>query len=162
MLMMVCITQFFSSCKNKSKEQLAIEASTIYLKKNMNDPSSYESIEWHSFEPTFGSYEYSREGSEYLKKIKKFERQVDSIGKLIKQQSNNDVLKINYKLGAEYVERMYDTILSKSDTMKPNVLVGYSIKHKMRGKNSYGALVLNDMKFYLDTNFVVLNSENAN
>jgi len=121
------------SCNNESSfdGQLKKNA-TDYLMKNMNDPKSYESIEWSKVDTTYTSYTSSEK---YIQKRKG----IDSM-------MNQDIRNSN-------VENFSKDLLTKDKELeqtgkdfKPEI-DGYMITHKCRAKNAMGALVLNRMRF---------------
>ena len=145
------------SC-SKSPEDQAKNNISEYLKKNMDDPSSYESVEFGKLDTLHKSFDESSEGIVLREKDAKLSlRDQELSNKLdspdltmadIKsiQKENNQITKDRLAIN--------DLQAKKALTYK-GAINGFSMSHKFRGKNKLGAKILNEINFLLDTKFVV-------
>lgn len=155
------IAMALMSC-SKSFEEKAHESVRTYLIKNIDDPSSYESVEFGKMDSVKGLNREERE--KYIKAVeeRKDNRYIIEVEKLI---SSGEIHhnKILYEQKKNEL-RKEDSIRRKAfwDSLSikyPMKFIGYNITHKFRAKNKVGALELQEYKFFLDTNFVVERGE---
>jgi hypothetical protein len=146
------------SC-TKSPEEQAKSNISEYLKKNMDDPSSYESVEFGKLDTLHTSFSESKEGIELETKDSKLgDRVTELSNKLdLPDLTLNDIKNIQKENEQITKDRLAinDIIAKKTLTYKGSVN-GYSMTHKFRGKNKLGAKILNEINFLLDTKLVVL------
>lgn len=128
----------FSACaqpeSNSNKYEQGIKD---WISKNINDPSSYESIEFGPLDTVYGITD--KEYADYLSDsvtwyadylIQEMERQNDSMnGKASKPKADRPA----------------------TPTRPRNHFIGYKMRHKFRGKNGMGALMVNEQFFYMDS-----------
>ncbi|EKT3964927.1 hypothetical protein AAIP55_002457 [Flavobacterium psychrophilum] len=145
------------SC-SKSPEKIAESNISDYLKKNMDDPSSYESVEFGKLDTLHASFEESKEGIELRAKDNKLEERVTELSNKLDlpDLTMNDIKNIQLE-NAEITKKrleINDILQSKTISYK-GAVNGYSMIHKFRGKNKLGTKILNETKFLLDTKFNV-------
>ena len=124
-LLLLLISVVFSSCE-KSIEDKVHNAVKKYIKENMHDPSSYEDVSW-------GEVTAVPRDASKLKDPKKLNKQADS---LFMNNNSKDSLEA-YELQRN--ARTIEYILEKPEK--------YTVIHEYRGKNGFGAKVLNTRKF---------------
>ncbi|QQT43347.1 Uncharacterised protein [Sphingobacterium multivorum] len=112
-ILLISVLGLLFSC-NKSNEQKAKDLVTEYIKKNANDPDSYESIEWGSLKGDSTNF-YKTDEYRYLRS--KIDANVDSF---------------------EVISSRIDSL----DKTFNKEFLGYFIQHKFRIKNGFNAKIL--------------------
>lgn len=115
-----------TSC-SKSNDQKAKELIMTFLKENTNDPSSYESVE-------FGNLDS-------VKSLILANHEYQILSEELKGETNTEL--------RNYIIEEMNEMLSREDSYGS----GFSMEHKYRSKNSFGALILNNHTFYIDSTF---------
>lgn len=119
-----------------------------YLSKNLNDASSYESIEFSALDSTFSNFYFSPEGKELLEKQ-------DFANKRAFELTMTDILEENvliqdsiriYKQIEESCKNEYE---EKALTYVGD-FNGWKMSHKYRAKNALGATIISTTKFTFD------------
>ena len=132
----IFIVVLLAACSNStvSNQQKAEASVKEFLKKNLNDPSSYQPGE-------FGK----------LDSIKVDTTRVNELRKAEESLPDDDLLK-TLDNGT-----FYDSLANSiSDSM--HKIGKWQILHSYRAKNAFGAFVLTNDVFYLDSNFAVKKS----
>ena len=150
-LLMAC-----ASC-SKSSENQAQENIQEFITKKMDDPKSYESVNFGKLDSLFSPFEDSKEGitlkledENLSKRLDELSNQIDvakSIPELQKIQEEDNIITARRS-------KLVDIILEKSLKYKGE-FVGFKIKHSFRGKNKMGALILDSCTVVLDKNLKV-------
>ena len=139
------------ACGN-SPEKQAENRIKQYLKENLNDPSSYESISFGTLDSTFSSVYDDPAFKELSEKNQAYR---DSSHKAsiasIYAKSRKETQEINLKRDE------YDAIVKELEQKRDEIRVshkgdfyGWSMTHKYRAKNGVGALGIDVQTFYLD------------
>jgi hypothetical protein len=143
-----------SSCvvNNQQKGEKLVKD---YLKENLNDPGSYESVSFDHLFPEYFTYELSDpEGIRLQRQSVIFDSLSITYYHKAKKPfiSKSNVLKYTLleKLYSKKADSLNKLIKTKSDRWVPTVTY-YTIEHKYRAKNGYGALTLHESKFSLDS-----------
>ncbi len=122
-ILLISVFGLLLSC-NKSNEEKAKALVKEYIVKNANDPDSYESVEWGTLDSTY-----------IVKYTEEFKKNSELMSKARDEYEIARLENLNYTM-----------LLNKEKYGK-----GWVIYHKFRGKNGYGAKMLADSKFYLDS-----------
>lgn len=159
-LSMVGLALTFVGCNN-SNEKKAQKLIKEYLSKNLNDDSSYESVEFSKLDSTFSVFYFSPEG-EKLREKQDFahERAFDlSINDILETNPKiQDSIKI-YKQIEEETEKIYN---EKEQNYKGD-FIGWKMTHKYRAKNGLGATVLGTTNFTFNKELTeITNAKNEN
>lgn len=144
-----------------SNEQKAKQLIKDHLKSTMNDYSSYEPIEFSQLDTVYSSYYEDstykvinrcyESSNEFLKTIEKYIEDANEF--------NSRIGRIVDRRGMAFEKYLPET-KNKVDSLsvamknfrhnyKPK-MTGFSMNHKMRGKNAFGANVVNEMVFFFD------------
>lgn len=157
-ILLLVLSVALFSC-SKSPEEQAKSNISEYLKKNMDDPSSYESVEFGKLDTLHKSFDESTEGLVLREKdaklslrVQELSNKLDSPDLTLKEVKS--IQKENEQITRDRLA-INDVMAKKTLTYKGDVN-GYSMVHKFRGKNKLGAKILNETNFLLDTKFVVL------
>lgn len=143
----VVLLALISSC-SKTPEQKAQQSIKDYLQKNLNDAKSYESVEFGTL--LFDSTSYDdTEAGKIFKEIE-YKYEYDSIVSGISNELQKEFIESKQKY--EDAKVNYDTELLK---FKPE-FKGYTIRHKYRGKNKMGGVVLESKYFIMDKEFKII------
>lgn len=144
------------SC-TKSPEEQAKSNISEYLKKNMDDPSSYESVEFGKLDTLHTSFSESKEGIELETKESKLSDQMEVLSAEIDHTESISRLTDIQKESDEITKKRKEIndILQNKIISYKGAVNGYSMTHKFRGKNKLGAKILNEINFLLDTKLVV-------
>jgi hypothetical protein len=129
------------ACSQKTPQQKAEAAVKQYLQKNMDDPSSYEPVEFGKLDSAYSTLE---DDSAYI-----------AMNAEIAGIYPETIADINKKTALQ-------NNLTKYISSYKNKWTGYTITHKARAKNKLGALVMENLKFTLDKNFNVKKTEEIN
>ncbi|WP_437918542.1 hypothetical protein [Sphingobacterium sp. LRF_L2] len=131
------------SCSESNENRIKSSVKQ-YISENTNDPSSYEEVSWSKIDTVFEPFSKTQEAKEMQDRmatlLKKSKKTFEEEKELINIQMVYDYKKGTRKTGGR--------------------IESYEIIHKMRGKNAFGALVLSDVKFSIDTTFKVIKAEN--
>ena len=146
------------SC-SKSPEKIAQSNISEYLKKNMDDPSSYESVEFGKLDTLHTSFSESKEGLVLQEKDAKLSLRVQELSNKLDSpdltmNEIKDIQKENEQITKDRLA-INDILQSKTLSYK-GAINGFSMTHKFRGKNKLGAKILNEINFLLDDKFNVL------
>lgn len=157
-ILVLALSIVLFSC-SKSLEEQAKSNISEYLKKNMDDPSSYESVQFGKLDTLHTSFDESKEGLELRNKDAKLELKISELSdKLDLPDLTMDDIKSIQKENGEITKKrlaINDIMTSKTLTYK-GAVNGYSMTHKFRGKNKLGAKILDEISFLLDTKLAVL------
>ena len=149
LFLLVIFTIF--SC-TKSPENQAKENVEKYIKTKLDDPKSYESVNFGKIDSMFSSFDESKEGIELkLKENKLSERSKELSNRIDITESIpelNKIIEENKELTQKRKD-LIDTIFNKSIKYK-GAFCGYKIKHSYRAKNKMGGLVLDSCIVVLD------------
>jgi len=122
-----------------------------YIKENLRDPSSYDPISFSELDSVFSTYITTEEG----RKLDDFRKMNDSRAFQLDFdifESNEDKIMINkdsikiYKKIAEDAEKLFN----ENESKYKGELVGWSVNHKYRAKNGFGALDLEEEHFFFN------------
>jgi hypothetical protein len=149
------------SC-SKSLDKQAQSNIAEYLKTNMDDPSSYESIEFGKLDTLHSSFSDTKEGIKLNMEEDKLKQQSDDLSNKLDlpDLTMKDLKSIdseNEKITNRRKE-INNILMDKVLTYKGEVN-GYSMTHKFRGKNKLGAIILNEMRFNFDKKMVITGAE---
>ena len=148
------------SC-TKSPEDQAKKNITEYLKKNMDDPSSYESVEFGKLDTLHSAFNESKEGIALRNEDAKLELKMDDLSKELdtNPQSINRLKQIQVTSDSITKRRREINDVQLKNANYKGDFVGFNMTHKFRGKNKLGAVILNEKRFLLDTKFNVQGTE---
>jgi hypothetical protein len=170
---MIIVLCLFYSCHQTKKEK-AQKLVTDYLKTSLNDPSSYESISFDTLRTSYEDYEagnpdgrkLSDKSIMFLDSIAKYQKlSQDETEKPLHNQITNDK---NYFY---YTHR--DSVFSKKEDSIDKIIkiqgenfkgriVGYGINHMYRAKNGFGAVMIYNTDFWIDSTLTkVINAQAA-
>lgn len=151
---LILIALLFSSACSANKEDKAKKLVKLYLDSSLNDPHSYEPIK-------FSKLDTLRSPAEETIEYKKFTKQLDSIHILannLNEQMDNakTIRQLNLisKQDKKYLKEQNELIDKRlvyalGYKGKPE---GFSINHRYRAKNSFGALGIHSTNFKIDSN----------
>lgn len=149
----VLLLIFFYGCENsKNTQDQCIAAINAYNKKNLNDPKSYESIEYSKVDTIYRIAQAKMDSFDYVT------RQINSLDSL--QDVIDDIM---ISGGIRINHHVYDSISdfmrkSADNCLKSKEYKHYKMSNKYRAKNGFDAFVVNTVKYILDTNFVVVSA----
>ena len=128
-----------------------------YLNKKMNDPKSYELIEFGEIEDDYTILSKDKNFINYKIKYDTFNDGKQKFEEDIRFENINALEKAYIDMVSKAITdsiNLYDSLINDlSNTFLP--IAGYKIKHIYRGKNIYGGLIIHKQMFYLDKNFNV-------
>ena len=155
LLLVACVTLFSCSQSPQKKAEKMVKA---YLKKTLDDPSSYKGDSFDQLDSLFFIYFYTDEAIE-LRKLGWYDAESDFFGgkyglkatlfeiearyaKTTKERQNfMDSVEV-YKQKTLEIDKIY-----KENEAKYDEFVGWEVRHKYRAKNKVGALVLESKYF---------------
>lgn len=153
------LSVLFFSCSSEQKK--AEKSVTTYLKRVLNDPSSYESVKFDSltvdssslsddkaYKKATGTYDIYKTLFKEKKDEVRFSTDADELRTAVA------ILEI-YSDSMKLYHHITDSLI---DNFKPKK-IGYVIHHSYRGRNSMNALILQDDNFHLDSLFNVKEKE---
>lgn len=147
----------FINC-TPTAEQTAKKAVKAHLMAVLNDPASYEAVEWGTLDSIIvkwddyaAEYVTTKEAYEILKKAQ--QDLIEDWKKLAKQLRTDysvQILDCQVKI-MEYIGKIKecDEILSQEASWEE--FKGYRISHKFRASNAFGVPTLHNYEFKLDT-----------
>lgn len=138
----IIVFALFSCNSNEKKAQKLIKD---YLSKNLNDASSYESVEFSKLDSTFSNFYFSTEGQELTEKQdfannRAFELSIEDV--LEENPIIQDSIKI-YKKIEEDCKKAYE----EKELAYIGEFNGWKMTHKYRAKNGLGVKIINTTKF---------------
>ncbi|MDH6308105.1 hypothetical protein M2451_002624 [Dysgonomonas sp. PFB1-18] len=170
-------TLAFIGC-SKSPQQKAEELVKNYLKENLHDPQSYESVVFSKIDTIWDYQENKIEALEYGGKtlIEKYQDTLLISNALMALEANdmetyksltsnigiqekeristlNQEDKSEYYKTADSIRQILKHFEMEKENIKkaPPIMDGFSIEHKYRAKNAMGAKVLNEATFMIDS-----------
>ena len=158
--MLIVTILFITGCQSISNQKKAEKAVTEYLKKNIDDPDSYQSVSFDLLINDSSSYKKKlsfiteRLNITYnLYKIlnDKAEKSFGNKDVDVKQKEKDINVATKYQDSVEYYKAVYNSL---NKDFVPE-LEGYQIEHIYRAKNLMNALMLHNEMFYLDTTFMI-------
>lgn len=155
------IVLVFSSCTDTPQEK-AEKTIKEWMKKNLKDPSSYESISFSELDSITS-----------VEKLNEYQNLNSKVDKLI-QDRNITVNRIN-EMNANYpngysqyeydklqktipeIDKELDEINTNIKRLEESFTQRYLLIHRYRAKNGFGALDFGEVTFYLDTdlNYII-------
>ncbi|WP_316815460.1 hypothetical protein [Pedobacter nyackensis] len=148
--------------------QKAKSACSAYLKRNLNNPSSYQPSSWSKLKKTYTAFEDTKKVKRIDDILESFTNGKDALqGKIwdAKRRADGDYTQDStYK----YYVNMQNEVNLSTDSLnalrssleksyKP-IFDGYSIEHSFRARNKFNALVLQNHIFILNKTFKVISS----
>lgn len=152
-LLIVLFSIFILISCSKSPEKQAKENVEKYIKAKLDDPKSYESVNFGKLDSTFSLFDESKEGIELQQQDEKYSQRMSELSAEIDIADNiSELDKIieETKIISQKRKDLTDTIFSRSIAYSGK-FCGYKIKHSFRAKNKMGALVLDSCIVELDT-----------
>ncbi|KAF5068325.1 hypothetical protein DSECCO2_244210 [anaerobic digester metagenome] len=144
---------------NTSNESQAKKLIKEYLKTTMNDFSSYESVEFSELDSCFTLYYDSEEAknlSEMIESEKKYNEFLsEKIESFIQRDFSNELIesfKNSYDKSQIRIDSLFQADIEAHQSFIPE-FIGFEMTHKFRGKNAFGALILNEYVFLFDKDF---------
>lgn len=135
------------SC-SKSKDQKAKDLIVDHLKISMNDYNSYQSIDFSKLDSTVTTYMSSQSAKEKVSIVNSIKDSVEELQRQLLYSEDIDKRRHIIKL-LDSSSAILTTMQKENNYFKPQ-FNGYAMSHSFRGKNSFGALVLNVDTFYFD------------
>lgn len=157
-LFLIAIATTFTSCSsNESKAKGLVKE---YLQKQLNDPQSYEAVEWGKLDSSYTTFEQeiSLENAEIKMFTKSYSKAVDD---MTIDVGNHEAFAID-KADAEMYKQKVDSLQSIIDKKKLNfkpTFEGFKISHTYRAKNLMAALGLHTSIFFFDKEFKLYTSK---
>ena len=156
----VAATTLFSCTNPEKKAQKLIKQQ---LKETLNDPKSYEAVNFGKLDSAFTLI---KENLDYIEANAGYE--VYSQSTLDKSNYEYfDSYKLKYVVDFDLWNAEIDTakkylaILEKMESEFIPEFKGWSMTHKLRAKNAMGAVILNEYIFYFDKDITkIINVEN--
>ncbi|MEO7176117.1 MAG: hypothetical protein ABIV51_09485 [Saprospiraceae bacterium] len=156
----------YGQAKAPTKLERAKASVKKHLMRNLNDPSSYQSVEWGSVVAIQGTFDEQASAIPELKflidKMEYYKLFYESSGRTKNDWEISDGAKaIAIKNEQLYLDSFnlakiqYDKAIAPYNRKYKAELLQYSIKHEFRAKNAMGALMLNCNVFVLDNEFKV-------
>lgn len=143
------------SCSNSPDEKIKKNIAD-HVKKNMNDPSTYENLEFGDLNTFYTSFDYSKKGVRLkLEEYKLKNRANELSNKLVRNDLSLKEINLIKKEIKEVHDKQLaicDTILCESLKYKPTV-TGFSLTHNFRSNNRLGAFILDKASFLIEINF---------
>ena len=168
------------SCKSKQEKKLDNIHKNVenYLMINLNDPSSYQSVEFGKVDSLFDNYSDTKQFTQIQDSITTTIESLDKSTNLFGSISTENAwshVRYDWYSGSKFdkVEKhQIDSLNNEIDKLQKLSLylinrdkvldslyipkfIGYTIEHKYRAKNKMGALELEDKVFKLDTNLKI-------
>jgi len=144
-----------------SPEKKAQKAIKEYVKKNLDDPKSYESIEFSELlndSTDFKDIPLGKKLSDSLSHTK-FDYELDSLGIIdcLNSDYPKGVLEMNERSIKVTRKKYFDTQRAYTEEIKnfKSEFKGYIMDHTFRAKNGFGGYVKESHWFYLDKDFRV-------
>jgi hypothetical protein len=152
--LLIALSVSFFSCNEQPIDKVKAGIKS-YVITNFNDPDSYEPIEFGKLDTIMSSYPEE----DFFWQL---EHKKDSIKTLINFLSefvgNNSERNFHIEEKKDSLLKYNSVLVLKQDSMmdifEPK-FQNYLIEHKFRAKNNFGALILNNYRFYLDSTFKV-------
>jgi hypothetical protein len=174
-LLLILIFAIIASVNVFAQTPLEIEkiknASKVHLIKNLNNPSSYQSVKWSKVEKTYSTFEDSKEAKLIQDTIDLYvggKSNAASLSHSAKMRNYSNYEKDSTYLKYYNLELELDSAILKINAVKDKkekaykgIFTGYSIDHSFRARNSYNALVLNNWYFILNKSFKVIDAGDA-
>lgn len=151
-ILVLALSMVLFSC-SKSIEKQAQDNITEYLKKNMDDPKSYENVEFGKLDTLHSSFEESKEGIELRTEDSKLSDMVAELSNKLDSPdlTVNDIKDIQQENTEITKKRLeINNILQKKSLTYKGDVNGYSMVHKYRGKNGFGAVITKETNFLLN------------
>lgn len=151
----ITVFALFSCNSNEKKAQKLIKD---YLSKNLNDASSYESVEFSKLDSTFSNFYFSTEGQELTEKQefahnRAFELSIEDV--LEENPIIQDSIKI-YRKTEEDCKKAYE----EKELAYIGEFNGWKMTHKYRAKNGLGATILGTTVFTFNKELTEVKSAN--
>jgi hypothetical protein len=137
-----------------------------YLYLTMKDYSSYKPVQWGKLENNYFTYYNTDRAKKLIDSAKSIKIEYEGYFDAEKERGNvpnvdlkTDSTFLSYKKLLDPVRKSILDILAtvaKEKASYKNRLIGYTIYHSYRGKNSYGAYSLGSDIFTLSTTFKVI------
>lgn len=166
---------FLASCA-PSNDKRAKDLIEAYLKENLNDFASYESMSFSSLDSLFSVFRFHEQHQmeRYLKEIREERKKIFENDKRAKNANNraqrDKHLPDNYKRNMLYYDNLMKIIKTSEKEIERNQneynrlknkkedefnsfqpsFIGWSLSHKFRATNAFGAKIINEMIFYFD------------
>lgn len=156
-ILAMALTSVLFSC-SKSPENQAQSNISEYLKANMDDPSSYESVEFEKLDTLHTSFNESKKGMQLIADESRLALGMTKLDIKLDNDdlSMSDIENIKKESSEITKKRIAINDTRTSETIKyKGAISGYSMVHKFRGKNKLGAKILDEIRFLLDTKLVV-------
>lgn len=144
------------SC-NKNPDNKVKENIEKYMADKMDDPKSYESVKTSILDSLFSPYEESEKALQLKSEDNDLYAKYIELGNKIDQTENIselDKIKIESNKITERRNQIIHENLENSLKFK-GTFVGYKVNHIFRGKNKFGALILDSCSVVLDKNFEI-------
>lgn len=136
------------SC-GKSNEEKAQELIKSQLKNTMKDWTSYEEVKFGKLDSTFTDYKTTEEAKTLQSEISQLQDKADSIKAISELNGSNST---NERLALIRSAIKLDSIYNTHNEIYKGPFNGWSMLHKYRGNNSYGAKEVATSVFYFDAN----------
>lgn len=149
---MTFIMVLLAGCTSPEKKaQSCIKAE---MKKNLNDPSSYEPVEFSKLDSLFSYFRNSQEWSDIRDSVDKYEHIYEdhiSSYSWVKERAQEKMKDLGLSFDEVKGKTFY--FLEKQDSLEKNYKpewIGWEMKHKFRAKNGFGAMKLDEEIFHFD------------
>jgi hypothetical protein len=151
---------FLTACHSKTRTETAQDLVKHYLDSTLNDPKSYEPLEFSKLDSLYLRYHDSPEYAALLTKKTDFDSKKDSmVNVLIKDIDHFSEKKEDaFKKSADSIQ----AIIEKNETTYKGPFNGYAIIHNYRGKNALGGVVKTSMLFTFDKNLTKVTEASNN
>lgn len=136
-----------ASCSNSGNENERPRNIIVkYIKDRLGEPDSYDPVEWDSIKPVFIP---KRETRAYLDINDSVSNLLADMDESFRQNNGRPILSLH-----DSVYRVVNKLKSEQrkyeNGVDSSIIIGYSIRHKYRAKNEYGALEVMNRNFKLN------------
>jgi hypothetical protein len=136
-----------ASCSNGENEK-PHNVIVKYIKEHLGEPDSYDPIDWDSIKPVFIMKRNTRAYLDINDSIFKLLTDMDES---FRQNNGRPIFTLH-----DSVYRIVNKLKSQQrkyeEGVDSSITVGYSIRHKYRAKNEYGAVEVMNRNFKLNKN----------
>ena len=152
-ILIVAVTLLVSCSNPEKKAQKLIEKE---LQTSLNDPKSYESVNFGSLDSVFTSPSRDIDYIGYKSKYDVYTNAYEEQMAKVKLYSGLSIYYDETKFALEMAQIYLDTVevvSAKMIEISTNFVYefdGWKMKHTFRGKNAFGAVIVSSMMFYFD------------
>ena len=162
LFLLIAFSLGLASCSKQSKAESSVKG---FLKNNLDDAKSYESISFSNIDTAWTTFDLSERGQKLSDALEVTQTDVDhskmdiEADKVYSLSTKKDEDSLSIRLSRYNSAKIeYD----KEAGVYPKTQRGWIIDHSFRAKNKIGALILSKKRFVLDNDFKVLVQSDIN